>query len=43
MVNAGGDVEQAIVPAQLKRTPKVSADHETAGIVIPATINDIPI
>jgi hypothetical protein len=40
IVNAGGVEEQAVVPAQLKCTPKVSADQETVGIIIPTTISN---
>jgi len=39
IVNAGGVVEQAVVPAQLKWTPKVPA-HETVGIIKAGTINN---
>ena len=39
IVNAGGVVEQAVVPAQLKLTPKVPA-HETVGIIKAVRINN---
>jgi len=42
IVNAGGVVEQAIVPAQLKCTPNVPA-LEAVGINNPTTINNAAI